>query len=152
MEDGPVLGGVDVFAGEHGVATRLDPGGPGQANQERHRLVGDPVLGVIEHQIAGPGGQAGGPLGVVGEELAQVPVADVAEMRFKRLPLGRGGEIHVGHCRGGGSGATPTGRSPALRLPQSLLLAGYALVRLFGGMLHLADNTVKAGCLESVRI
>jgi hypothetical protein len=91
-----------VFAGEHGVATRLHPGGSGHAQQESHRLVGDAVLGVIEHQIAGAGSEAGAPLGVAGEELAQVPVADVAKMRFERLPLGRGCEIHVRHCRGGG--------------------------------------------------
>ena len=102
MEDGPVFGGVDVFAGEHGVAAGLHPGGSGHAQQEPDRLVGDAVLGVIEHQIAGSGGQAGRPLGVAGEELAQVSVADVAEVRFERLPLGRGGEIHVRHCRGGG--------------------------------------------------
>ena len=121
MEDGPVLGGVDVIAGEHGVAAGLHPGGSGHAQQEPHRLVGDAVLGVIEHQIASAGSEAGGPLGVASEELAQVPVTHVAEVRFERLPLGRGGEIHVGHSRGGGCRSTALdGRfTGSLRPPES---------------------------------
>ena len=121
MEDGPVLGGVDVIAGEHGVAAGLHPGGSGHAQQEPHRLVGDAVLGVIEHQITGAGSEAGGPLGVAMEELAQVPVTDVAEVRFERLPLGRGGEIHAGHSRGGGCRGTALdgGFTGSLRPPES---------------------------------
>ena len=93
VEHGPVLGGVDVGAGEHGVTAGLDAGGPGQVDQERQRLVGDPMLGVVQDEIAGSGGQTGRPLGVVGEELAQVEIADVAEVRCEGLPLRSAGRI-----------------------------------------------------------
>ena len=48
MEHGPVLGGVDVPAGEHGVPALLDAGPPGHRHERGQRLVGHPVLGVVE--------------------------------------------------------------------------------------------------------
>ena len=38
VEHGPVLGGVDVLAGEHGVAACFDAGRPGHVEEEAHRL------------------------------------------------------------------------------------------------------------------
>ena len=40
VEDGPVLGDVDVLAGEHGVPQVFDAGGPGQRGEEREGLRG----------------------------------------------------------------------------------------------------------------
>ncbi len=53
MEDGPVLGDVDVLAGEHGVAALGDTGSLGEAEEELERLVGDAVLRVVEDEVAG---------------------------------------------------------------------------------------------------
>ena len=54
VEHGAVLGGVDVRAGEHGVTAVFDAGRPGQVAQERQRLVGDPVLGVVQVEVRRP--------------------------------------------------------------------------------------------------
>ena len=61
VEHGPVLGGVDVLAGEHRVAMLLHarPGGP-RAIRASQRLGGDPVLRVVEGQVGGGRGQAPG--------------------------------------------------------------------------------------------
>ena len=94
MEHGAVLRGVDVRTREHGVAPRLDAGRPGQVEQEGQRLVGDPVLGVVQDQVAPAGRQTRRPGGVAGEELAQMEVADLVDVCGEGGPLGGTGGIH----------------------------------------------------------
>ena len=94
VEDGAVLGRVDVLAGEHGVAMLLDLGGPGHVHEEAQRLVGRPLLGVVEDEVGRRRRHARRPLGVVREELAQVPRRDLLVVRRQRLPLGCRREVH----------------------------------------------------------
>ena len=73
----PVLADVDVLAGEHRVAAPLDVSLLRQLDQQLQRLVGDPVLGVVEEEAGALGDQALAAVGVLGEDLAQVAVADL---------------------------------------------------------------------------
>ncbi len=64
-------------AGEHGVAVLLRPRPPGQVHEEPQGLVGHPLLRVVEHEVGRSRRHARRPLGVVGEEVAQVPRRDL---------------------------------------------------------------------------
>jgi hypothetical protein len=72
VEHGAVLGDVDPLAGEHRLPPLGDAALLGQRDQQAQRLIGDPVLRVVEteagalrdHPLAAPG--------VGGEQLAQV--------------------------------------------------------------------------------
>ena len=72
VEDGAVLGDVDVLAGEHRFAALLDPALAGELAEQDQRLVGDPVLGEVEVEAGAVGDQPLAALGVLGEEVAQV--------------------------------------------------------------------------------
>ena len=52
MQHGPVFGGVDLLAGEHGFDPFGQVGLAGQVEQQGHGFVGDAVLGEIEQDIA----------------------------------------------------------------------------------------------------
>ena len=71
VQDGAVLGRVDVLAREHGVAMRFDLGRVGHVHEETHGLVGHPLLRVVEDEVGRPRRHPARPLGVVGEELAR---------------------------------------------------------------------------------
>ena len=95
VEDGPVLGRVDVLAFEHGVTSGLDAGGPCDVHEERHGVVGDAVLGIVQHQVGHFGGQPLGPVGFVREELAEDEVlAGAVVVGLQRLPGGSGRQVH----------------------------------------------------------
>ena len=95
VEDGAVLGRVDVLAFEHGVAAGLDAGGPGDVHEEGHGVVGDAVLGVVQDEAGHLGGEALGSVGVVREELAQDEVlAGAVVVGLQRLPGGSGRQVH----------------------------------------------------------
>jgi hypothetical protein len=86
VQHGAVLGDVDVLAAEHGVAALGHAGLLGQRDEQPHRLVGDPVLGVVEVE---PGRLRGQPLAaarVPGEQLAQVLPGDLLVVPLERLP------------------------------------------------------------------
>ena len=72
VEDGAVLGDVDVLAGEHRFAALLDAALAGQLAEQHQRLVGDPVLREVEVEAGAVGDQALAALRVGGEEVAQV--------------------------------------------------------------------------------
>ena len=93
VQHGAVLGGVDVLAGEHRVAALLEVGGPGEVDEQFQRLAGDPVLAVVDVQVADGQGQFGATLGVLGEELAKVRVADLRVMALQCMPGGSSGDI-----------------------------------------------------------
>ena len=97
VEDGPVLGDVDVLAGEHRFAPLLDAALARQPAEQQQRLVGDPVLREVEVEAGALGHQPLPPLRVGGEEVAQVLPADLLEVGLQLGPgraaseRGRGG-------------------------------------------------------------
>ncbi len=78
VQDGPLLGNVDLLPPKHGIDTGPQAGFLGQLQQELHRLVGDAVLRVIEVDADGLGGQALPAFGVVREELPEMQIPDLA--------------------------------------------------------------------------
>ncbi len=80
MQDGAVLRGVDRLAGEHALAQAGDIGGLGQGNEQADGLVGYPVLGIIEREIAEAQGKPRKALRIVGKQIAQTDL-------FQRLPM-----------------------------------------------------------------
>ncbi len=124
VEDGAVLGLIDARAREHLLATVLDARGPREVQQERQRLGRDPVLRVVEEQTGALRRAACGPVGVVGEQVAQVAVADGGMVVGQGAPLGglvdgRAGSIG---CRGhapivdaAAAAVSPAGRASTRR-------------------------------------
>ena len=55
VEDGAVLGDVDVLAAEHRFAALGDAALAGQLAEQQHGLVGDPVLREVEEEPGGRG-------------------------------------------------------------------------------------------------
>lgn len=76
VQDGAILGGVDVDAGEHRVALVLETGLTGQAEQQLQRLAQHAMLGVIDVQIADVDGQFAASIGVGREDLPQMHRVD----------------------------------------------------------------------------
>ena len=86
VEHGPVLGDVDVLAAEHGVDAVAQTALLGERDEEPHGLVGDAVLRVVEADAGGLDHEPLAPVGVVGEQLAQVDVLHAGVVRLQRLP------------------------------------------------------------------
>jgi hypothetical protein len=78
VQDGAILGDVDVLAGEHRFAALLHPALLGQLPEQQQRLVADPVLGEVEVEAGAVGDQPLAALGVGGEEIAQVLALDLS--------------------------------------------------------------------------
>jgi len=101
VQDGAVFGGVDVLAGEHRVAPGLHARCPRHVEQQPQRLVGDPLLGIVQAEIGSRGVETLPSAGVVGEQTPQVePPALGLEVLSQRPPLPSGCEIHVGQSTG----------------------------------------------------
>ena len=86
VQDGPVLGHVDVLAAEHGVPPFRHAGLGGQFDQQPHGLVGDPVLRVVQVE---PGRLRAQPLAsprIRGEQLPQMLAGDLRVVPPQRLP------------------------------------------------------------------
>jgi hypothetical protein len=81
-----VLGDVDVLAAEHRVDAVPQPALLGQRDEEAHRLVGHPVLRVVEPDAGRLRDHPLAAAGVVGEELAEVGLLDRGMVRLERLP------------------------------------------------------------------
>ena len=86
MEDGAVLGDVDLLAAEHRVDAIAQPGLLRQLPQQTERLVGDAVLGVVETEAGEFHRHSLAALRVVREERTQVQAADLLVVRLQRLP------------------------------------------------------------------
>ncbi len=88
VEDGAILGAVDLFPAEHGP----DPGAQSrlirQPDEEMHRFIGDAVLRVVEEQPRALGGQSLATRRIIGEQRAQVNIVHVPGMGLERLPCG----------------------------------------------------------------
>ena len=71
---------------EHLLAALGHPALQGEAAQQHHRLVGDPVLGEVEVKAGALGDQPLTARRVGGEEIAQVGVAELGEVALEVLP------------------------------------------------------------------
>jgi len=76
-----------VSTGEHRVSALSDLGPAGEREQQAHRLLGDPVLGVVKDQVARTGDHPRRPLGIPREQLAQMDLGDLLVMGGQRGPL-----------------------------------------------------------------
>ena len=98
VQDGAVLGGVDVLAGEHGVAALLELHLAGKIAQQLDGLIGHQVLGQVEVKVAGVKAQLVHAVGVSGEPGLEVDALglELLLMSLERLPSG--GRRSVDRC------------------------------------------------------
>jgi hypothetical protein len=71
VQDGTVLRGVDMLAGEHGIATLLDAASATQVHEQLERLIGDEVLGQVEVQVTGTIAELLNAIGIGGKPILQ---------------------------------------------------------------------------------
>ena len=103
------------------IASRRSSTPAARATAMRRRSVSsvDALLRVVQDEVGALRGEAHGPLGVRGEEVAQVPRRDLVEVRRQRLPLGCGRHVHGGQS---------TGRAaPCAPAPRNSMMAGIAV-------------------------
>ena len=69
---------VTLIFSPRNIASRqlLDPGPARDGGEQRHRLGGDAVLRVVEHDVARLGHEPGAALRVLGEQVTEMPVGD----------------------------------------------------------------------------
>ena len=98
VQDGAVLGGVDVLAGEHGVAALLELHLAGKIAQQLDGLIGHQVLGQVEVQVAGVKAQLVHALCIGSEPCLKVDTLglELLLMGLERLPSG--GRRSVDRC------------------------------------------------------
>ena len=99
VEHGPFLRDVDLLAAEHGVDAGAQAAVLREADEQRQRVLGDPVLRIIEIDARGLRGQPFAASRIAREQLAQMHGADVPMVLFERLP----GRL-VGESAGSDSG------------------------------------------------
>ncbi len=99
VQDGAVLGGVDLVAAEHRVPQLGHAGGLGQLAQQAEGLVRHQLLGVVHVQVTDLQGVAAAALGVGGEQLAQVRLAEFRPVLPEGRPLR--GAVQGGAALGG---------------------------------------------------
>ena len=92
MEDGAILGGVDLLAGEHGFAVGAEAGFFGELDEELEGFVGDAVLGVVEEEATGFSVEAGAACGVGLEEVAKLLGSDGFGVLLQCFPGWAGGQ------------------------------------------------------------
>ena len=90
VEDGPVLGDVDLLA-RNMASIRARSPDSSASRKEFHRLVGDAVLRVVEEEPDAFGRQPFSARRVVGEERPKVHTTDRLRVRVERLPCLSGG-------------------------------------------------------------
>ena len=80
MKHGPAFGDVDLLAGEHLVDPGLEVARRRQGDQQRHGLIGDAVLGVIEKDVVELDGKLSKPPDILGEQVAHLQAIGLAVM------------------------------------------------------------------------
>ncbi len=88
VEDGSVLGDVDLLAGEHRVDPRTQSRRFRQPHQEADGLVGDAVLRVVEVETRGFEREPFATTGILGEQVTEMDIGDDPVMCLEGLPLG----------------------------------------------------------------
>ena len=86
MENRPVLSGIDFPPFEHGLDLIRQTGLFGQTQQQLHGPVGDPVLGIIEQDVAAGQGETIEPPGIVREQFFHVKAGDLLVMGLEGPP------------------------------------------------------------------
>src|SRR5229473_3529947 len=92
MQDGALLGDVDLITGKHRVDAFAQAGFLSQSQQEAHRLVRDAMLRVVEVKACGLDREALAAPRIFAEERAQMNVADLLVVILQRFPGGPSGE------------------------------------------------------------
>ena len=87
VQDGSVFRHVDVLPAEHRLDPLRDTCTTGDADQRRKYLIGDQVLGEVDHQIAGAEGQALCPARVYYERPSQIEITQSSLELLEFLPL-----------------------------------------------------------------
>jgi hypothetical protein len=98
VQDGTLLGDVDLLAMEQAVDVRPQIGLLGELQEELERLVGDAVLRVVQEDADGLGGQALAAPRIVGEELPEMQTTDRPGVGFEGLPCRPLGERRAACC------------------------------------------------------
>ena len=93
VQNSAILGGVDVFACEHGVALAFDVCGSGQFDQQGESLAGDAVLAVVDVKIRGGEGEGAPSVGVIGEQSSEMSIGNLGVVIGQFLPGIRAGDI-----------------------------------------------------------
>ncbi len=88
---------VDLFAAKHGVDPLAQARFVGQLGEQAERFVGHPILGVVEIDAQGLGGQPLAALRIVGEQFAQVQLAYLVVMFFQGFPGRSLSQRNCGH-------------------------------------------------------
>ena len=86
MQNGALLGDVDLVAREHGVDVLAQTGLLRKLKEQADGLAGDSVLRVIEVETQGLQREAFAALGILREELPKVQIADLGAMLLQRVP------------------------------------------------------------------
>ena len=94
VQDGAVLGDVDVLARVHAVAQLQDAGLLSEGEEVAHQRGAHEVLRQVDVQVGSIEGESLGAVGVVREQLAQVGIEVVGQL-VERVP--RGGHRRVDH-------------------------------------------------------
>ncbi len=94
VQHGAVLGGVDAVPPQHGVDPPGHPGSLGQGQERGQDVVGHPVLGRVDDQIPHRPGEPLGPVGIVGEQRAQVEGVEAVGPTAHRIPLRSRRDVH----------------------------------------------------------
>jgi hypothetical protein len=72
VQNGPLLGSIDLLASEHRIDPRAEPGLFGQLQQQSQRFIGNPVLRIVEVESGCFDRQAIAAFEVLSKELAQM--------------------------------------------------------------------------------
>lgn len=93
VQDGAVLGGVDVRSGVHGVAALLEAHGAGEVAEQAEGLLGHEVLGEVEVQVLGVKRELLHAVRIAGEGILEVESGahELVMVGLEGRPLGRGG-------------------------------------------------------------
>ena len=117
VQDGPLLGDVDLLTPEHGVDVRPQAGLLCQLQQQPERLVGNAVFRIVEVNADSFNRQAFAARRIVREELAQMQLSEFRVMGDECLPGCERGEwrnIVATGMRGLGAEHFPRDRIPQL--------------------------------------
>ena len=95
VEHGSPFRDVDLLAPEHGVDTGSQAALLREADEQPHRLLGDPVLRIIEIDTRGVHGQSFAAPRIAGKQLAEMHGADVSMVLFEGLPGRSPGDLPV---------------------------------------------------------